>query len=68
MIRVRMRKCVRVCVLVCWNPTSIYFQFLLFFALHADAVSCRLYHTVPQQVLKLSNLWQPRYNSGRTAS
>ena len=33
----------------------------------AAAVSCRLYHTVPQ-ARKLSAWWQPRYNSSRTAS
>ena len=31
----------------------------------AAAVSCRLYHTVPQ-ARKLSAWWQPRYNSSRT--
>ena len=30
MIRVRERRCVRVCIFVCWNPTS---QFFVFFAL-----------------------------------
>ena len=55
--------CVRVCVFVCWSPT---FQLFAFFALFAAAVaasavvSC-LYHTVPQ-ALKLSTLWQTRYN------
>ena len=62
MIRVRVCTCVRVCVLVCWNPT---FQLLLFSPLLAAAVSC-LYHAI-SQALKLSTLWQPRYNSSCTA-
>ena len=36
------------------------------FLIAAAAASCRLYHTVPQ-ALKLSTLWQPRYNSSRIA-
>ena len=49
-----------------WNPT---FQLFVSFALlaAAAAVSCRLYHTVPQ-ALKLSTLWHTRYNSSGTAS
>ena len=43
---------------------TFHFFCLLFFT--AAAVSCRLYHTVPQ-VLKLATMWQPRqYNSSRT--
>ena len=45
------------------NP--IFHTFGFFFALlaaAAAAVSCRLCHTVPQ-TLKLSTLWQPRYNT-----
>ena len=68
MTHVHVCRCVRVCVLVCWNLT---FQLFVFFALLAAAVaaavSCRMYHTVPQ-ALKLSTLWQPRNNSSRTAS
>ena len=44
------------------TPHFSFFFFALL--LVAAAVSC-LYHTVPQ-ALKLSTLWQPRYNSSRT--
>ena len=64
MIRVRVCKCVRVCVLVCWNPK--FHLFVRFALLVAAAVSCRLYHRVPQP-LKLDVLWQMRYNSSRLA-
>ena len=66
-IRLRVFRCVRVCALVRWNPT---FQILFFssaFAAAAGAVSCRLYHTVPQ-ALKLSTWWRPRHSSSRTVS
>ena len=65
--------CVGVCgsadLFVCWHPKfHLSFLFcLLCMPLAAAAVSCRLYHTVPQ-ALELSTLWQPRYNSSRTAS
>ena len=58
--------CAVLCIFVCWHPTFQLF-FFLFFALPATAVSCRLYRTVPQG-LELSAAWQPRYNTGRTAS
>ena len=52
-------------VLVSWNPTfQFYFFALLAAAAAAAAVSCRLYHTVPQAP-KLSTLWQPLYNSSQ---
>ena len=41
--------------------------FVFFSLLAAAALSCRLYHTVPQ-ALMLSTLWQTRYNGSRTAS
>ena len=68
-----------VCVGVCGSVDSFVswhskFQLSFFYLvcsvcllLAAAAVSCRLYHTVPQ-ALELSTLWQPRYNSSRTAS
>ena len=59
--------CVQVCALVCWNPT---FQLLVFILLRLCCccrIMSRLYHTVPL-ALKLSTLWQIRYNSNRTAS
>ena len=40
---------------------------LLAAAAAAAAVSCRLYHAVPQ-ALDLFTLWQPRYNSTRTVN
>ena len=61
--------CVRVCALVCWNPTFQLFElFSLLAAAAAAAAAVRIMfesHTVPQ-ALKLSTLWQPRYNSSRT--
>ena len=64
MIRVRVCKCVRVCVLVCWNPK--FHLFVRFALLVAAAVSCRLYHTVPQ-ALKLSILWQQQQSHKKFA-
>ena len=49
-------------------PHTSAFSFILFALLAAAAaVSCRLYHTVPQ-ALQLSTLWRPRYNSSLTES
>ena len=59
--------CESVDLFVCWHPTlSQLFLWLSLFCLlvAATSVSC-LYHTVPQ-ALKLSTLWQPRYNSSPT--
>ena len=64
MIRLRVCGCVRVCVCVL-EPHVTAFVFIALLA--AAAVSCRLYHTIPQ-TLKLSTLWQQWYNSSRTAS
>ena len=55
---------------MCWHPIlqlSFLFGLLCLLLAAAAAVSCRLYHTVPQ-ALELSTLWQPRYNSSRTES
>ena len=55
---------------MCWHATfqlSFLFYSLCPLLAAAAAVSCRLYHTVPQ-ALELSTLWQPRYNSSRKAS
>ena len=60
----------RVCALVCWNPTFQLFELFALLAAAAAAAAVRIMfesHTVPQ-ALKLSTLWQPRYNSSRTAS
>ena len=68
-----------VCVGVCGSVDSFVswhskFQLSFFYLvcsvcllLAAAAVSCRLYHTVPQ-ALELSTLWHPRHDSSRTAS
>ena len=66
MMRVRVSRCERACVLVYWNLT---FQPSVFFAVicgNAAAAPFRLYHTVPQ-LLKIPTLWEPRYNGSRTA-
>ena len=66
---VRVDLCGSVDLFVCWHLTfQLSFSFcLLCLLLAAAAVACRLYHTVPQ-TFELSTLWQPRYNSSRTAS
>ena len=65
MVRVRVSKCVRVCIGVLEPHISDFCFFALLDA--AAAVSSRLCHNV-LQAPKLSTLWQPRYNSSRTAS
>ena len=68
-IRVRVCRCVRVCVSWCaGTPHSSFSGFFLLSLLAASAaVPCLLFHTVPQ-AFELSPLWQPRYNRSRTAS
>ena len=65
-VHVRVTRCVRVCVYVFFNPTlKVLFCFVAVLAA-GGAVWCGLYPTVPP-ALKLSTLWQTRYNSSRTA-
>ena len=55
MIRVRVCRCVRVCVFVCWNLT--------FQPLGSFCVSCRLYHTVPQALYFAAHTVQQQSHS-----
>ena len=54
--------CAGLCICLLEAHISAFFLFALLVA--AAAVSCRLYHTVPQAP-KLSTLWQPLYNSSQ---